>query len=410
MSAIHSPPASAGTHLEAALLVALAVALPLWEAPKNLLAAAFVLTWLTNRLRARRFGGPWDRWDTLIAVWIGSGVLVAAFAGIHFQEWRGTTDLLRYGLVLWCVKRSNLSDNAILAVIGAAFVATALGLAWGYWRWVTEAKRVYIELHSVGHVNHSAIYLAIVFGSSQSALMALWPRLGLAARAAGLSGLVCLLAFLVAMESRGALAAGLALAVVLAIAWWPRERRFGAAALLAVAVIAAALLVMRPTVVTKHLQTAATDNVLSYRDRIWITSLSALREYPVFGVGMDNFSRLDAPRVLGWSKARGEPVDEQAFFFAPHAHSLYFNTLAERGLAGFAALLAVLGAWLASLWRGYPGARGRDVQWAAWGAAFSGWFVTVVAGMANTTLHHEHALLAVLMLGLWLNVRPGRAP
>lgn len=406
MHANSSFPARVGVQLEAALLVALALVLPLWEAPKNLFAAAFVLTWLANRLRERHFGGPWDRWDTLISAWIASGFLVAAFAGIHSQEWRGATDLLRYGLVLWCVKRSRLGDGVVLAVIGAAFLATGLGLAWGYWRWVTEGKRVFIELHSVGHVNHSAIYLAIVLGAAQSALMALWPRLGTPARAVGVAGLVYLLVFLVAMESRAALAAGLALAVALALAWWPRERRFGAVALLAIAAVTAGLLVARPTVVIKHQRNAADNNTLSYRDRIWVTSLVALREYPVFGIGMDNFSRLDAPRVRGWSEARGERFDEQAFFFAPHAHSLYFNTLAERGVAGFAALLAVLAAWLASLWRGYPGRVGRDAQWAAWGGAFSGWFVTVAAGLANTTLHHEHALLAVLLLGLWLNVRP----
>jgi O-antigen ligase len=145
--------------------------------------------------------------------------------------------------------------------------------------------------------------------------------------------------------------------------------------------------------------------VLAYRDQIWATATSALRAHPAFGIGMDNFSRLDAPRVRGWAEARGEPFDEKTFFFAPHAHSLYFNTLAERGLAGSAVLLAVLVAWIASLARGFPGARAGDAEWAAWGAALSGWLVTMLVGFANTTLHHEHALLAVLLLGLWLGLR-----
>ena len=87
---------------------------------------------------------------------------------------------------------------------------------------------------------------------------------------------------------------------------------------------------------------------------------------------------------------------------APHAHSLYVNTITERGAIGLAALLAVLVAWAVTLWRLRP-RTGGDVEAAAlWCAAFSGWFVTVVIGFANTTMHHEHATLAVLTLVLWL--------
>jgi hypothetical protein len=30
--------------------------------------------------------------------------------------------------------------------------------------------------------------------------------------------------------------------------------------------------------------------------------------------------------------------------------------------------------------------------------------VTIAVGMVNTTFHHEHGLLAVLLLGVWLPV------
>jgi hypothetical protein len=78
----------------------------------------------------------------------------------------------------------------------------------------------------------------------------------------------------------------------------------------------------------------------------------------------------------------------------------------------------VLGAWGVQLWRHRPRAAAvkADTGLAAapadpavasadlvlWGASFSGWVVTVVIGLANTTMHHEHALLALITLGLWL--------
>ena len=38
------------------------------------------------------------------------------------------------------------------------------------------------------------------------------------------------------------------------------------------------------------------------------------------------------------------------------------------------------------------------------------WIVTCGVGMVNTTLHHEHGLLAALLLGLWLStLSPRRA-
>jgi hypothetical protein len=34
--------------------------------------------------------------------------------------------------------------------------------------------------------------------------------------------------------------------------------------------------------------------------------------------------------------------------------------------------------------------------------------VTIGVGLVNTTLHHEHGILAALLFGLWLSKRPGR--
>src|SRR5205814_7189125 len=69
--------------VEFSWLLGLVFFLPLFEAPKNLCWLGYVLAWLYNRARDRSWGGAWDRWDSLIAVWIASGYLSAAFAGVH---------------------------------------------------------------------------------------------------------------------------------------------------------------------------------------------------------------------------------------------------------------------------------------------------------------------------------------
>src|SRR5579859_6969310 len=71
--------------IELGLLLILCFFLPIYEAPKNLAWIAYVLVWAINRIRSRDAGGPWDAWDTLTALWIASGYVVAAFAGLHGQ-------------------------------------------------------------------------------------------------------------------------------------------------------------------------------------------------------------------------------------------------------------------------------------------------------------------------------------
>jgi hypothetical protein len=64
------------------------------------------------------------------------------------------------------------------------------------------------------------------------------------------------------------------------------------------------------------------------------------------------------------------------------------------------------------LWRYAPRSGTEPALLALWGASFSGWLVTVLIGVVNTTLHHEHALLALMTLGLWLPLarRAARLP
>lgn len=393
------------------ILAALFFCVPVFEAPKNILWGLYLVVWFANRACARDFGGRWDAWDTLIATWIASGFVVASFAGLHDNEWRGALDLVRYGSVLWLLKRSQLSEREIWGLLGALAAGTVLALSQGYWRLLIAHSRPFLELNSVGHVNHSAIFLAIAIGALTGFIFAYWARIARTTRAAGV---VLLLAFVVSeivMQSRAAAGVTLAAILLLGLAWWPRSRLISAAAVACVVVGLAIAMVAQVEVIKKHELRVAEGNVLSFRGEIWNTALVAWQRFPAFGVGMDNYSEVNDKLIREWLADLGRTDDGKVYQTrSGHAHSLYLTTLAERGVVGVSALVAVLLLWLHRLVQRFPGRAGSDIAWALWAGSFTAWFVTVTVGLANTTLHHEHGLLAMILLGLWLGSGRSGAP
>lgn len=397
--------------LELLALLAFAFVLPLFEAPKNLLWIAYVALWITNRYRARSFGGPWDTWDTLVVAWIASGCLSAAFAGIHHHEWISTLDILRYASILWLLKRSEYDDAALRRLVASTALGTLIGLAWGYYGLRITGERSTLGLNSVGHVNHSAIYLAIVFGMVLAAACSRWTPSNALARAASLALILTFALGLVATDSRAAVGAAFVVTLFIIGAHSLRSKRSLLSVLIGIAVIGAALLAANPSVVRKNTHLLKENKFLAYRDAVWRTGMKAWREFPVFGVGIGNYSKVSVDRVEAWGRSRGEPVDLSLLQPQAHGHSLFVNTLVERGLAGMAALLAVLAAWGWLLVRNVPISTDSPIRWTYWGGACSAWLVAVVVGTVNTTLHHEHALVSMLMLGGWLSLlRQGRSP
>ena len=390
---------------EFAWLLGLVFFLPLFEAPKNLCWLGLVLAWLINRTRTRDWGGPWDRWDGLIAAWIASAYVVAAFAGVQHSEWSEANDVLRYGSVLWILKRSRYDERALLWILGTCVAATLATLAWGYWRVYVARTNATLGLNSVGHVNHSAVYMAIVFGAVLSMALAYWERLSSAGKAALGLAVAILLVSVFVTDSRAAAGAAVLFALlhVGALGFRGRIRLWRSVmiAALALGIVLAAL----PGVLDKTVDRAEKGIPFVYRDKLWSNALVEWRRYPLFGVGMGNFGQVGLEQLQEWNKSQGWAIRASADGVNTHAHSLYFTALAERGALGLGVLLAVLIAWGVALARGVPKSQDPPVDWALFGAALAAWLTTVAVGLVNTTLHHEHGILSALLFGLWLGNR-----
>ena len=392
--------------VEFALLLGLVFFLPLREAPKNIFWLAYLGAWCVNRFRGRDFGGRLDGWDALLAGLLVSGYLSAAFAGIQRgdgNEWLAVNDIVRYATLALCVRRGGYSARQSIWILGMMVASCAIGAVEGLWYLKVSGKRDALQLFSVGHVNHSAIYMAICSGVAAGLMLACWRGARAGARGAMMASTGLLLIGLFVGGSRAAAGVGVLLLLIFG-AIGARAAGFGRAIwALLLPMILVAILVGGQGAIERQIEYASKNYWMSHRDLIWNRGLVGWRQFPVFGVGMDNYSQITDARLRGWLAEQGRNYDPGAYSPAPHAHSLFVNTLVERGIFGLAGLVALLVAWLAALVRRRPLFSAGGSAVALWCASLSGLAVTVLIGLVNTTFHHEHAMLALLCLCLWLD-------
>jgi O-antigen ligase len=144
---------------------------------------------------------------------------------------------------------------------------------------------------------------------------------------------------------------------------------------------------------------------------VWNVSIEAARFYPVFGVGNGNWNRITLDDLKKSTGERGVPFDETNYAIQyGHSHSLYLTSIVERGVVGFTVLIVFMVSWLVTLIKSYHKLKSSTQGSYIWGASLSAWIVTCGVGFVNSTFHHEHAILALLFLGLHLSYLKYHSP
>jgi len=62
-----------------------------------------------------------------------------------------------------------------------------------------------------------------------------------------------------------------------------------------------------------------------------------------------------------------------------------------------------MAAWMKHLFKNYASTKRTQQSTYLWAGSFSAWVATFGIGFVNTTFHHEHAILACLLFGLYLS-------
>ncbi len=379
------------------LLVLLIFTLPSFEAPKTIFLILFIVITLfypSNQFHFKKLTLS----DFMIIYWILIGFVCAYFSGIDHKEWSGARSATLIPLFLLTLKHSRFSEKEFTLLYTSIIISTLLSLTEGYWQLLNHHKTT-LELHSVGHVNHSAIYLALTYSVALAYLLVpstLWYLRILAATAT-----IILFASIIISDSRASVFTIILVSFSFVFIRFRQSKKPIITAFVLAALLLSVLYVNKAPIVTKTLSQVSSNSVLSARIKIWNTAILTWKNNPVFGVGLKNYSDVNEKQIKSWLHLQKQPYLKDTFLPYSHAHSLFFNTLAEQGFIGLVSVFTILFYICFLLYKHRPAKTETAITCLTWLGAVGSMEVIMINGLFNTTLHHEHGLLAILLIGLW---------
>ena len=387
--------------LEFSLLSLLILVLPSLEAPKNIFLVLFLIIGMINQIIIKEMHSS-RPWDWIFLFLIGSAFLTTLFPGMHEAEWKGLRVFLTSTLVGWLILRSDFSPKQISWLFNFIILGVIPPLFVGLVRYLYLHDKPDLQLHSVGHVNHSAIYLTIVLGASIGLLTSIWEK-----NKSYLNILLALLSILffislIISQSRAAVGIGFVLLISIFLILSPNKKIKIGGILFSIVIMIISVL-LNTGIVQKQIRNQQVNDILGARDKVWNISFEACRWAPILGIGIDNWGKIKPEDIKRSVEDRRQIYNEKNYLFQGHSHSVYLMALVERGVVGFSALIFLMIGWIYYLIVNLKNISSDSQGRYLWAGSFSSWLVTFGIGFVNTTFHHEHGILACILLGLFVS-------
>ena len=373
--------------------------LPSFEAPKNLFVVLFVLSWVFIARRDNDWGGNWRVIDTIFLLWILADIIVGINAiVVHGQSASGSKDIIKFVLVGWAISRAGFTIRQMIHLCVIAIIFTILPLGYSYLN--CDGCR-YIELNSVGHVNHTAIYLLIAYVLSLSQLVFNFKNIGNLLRTVLIFTSIVLAYAVVDTNSRAT--SGLfAVVTLMAIGYsiyYYRNWYSLIISVLLLSLVSAILTYNPPSVLNKFIN--GTDLVGdSPRQKIRNVAYYVFKIDPVLGTGIGNFPNFNHDDIRDLVIEDVGSYDESQFLPFKHPHNVYYAYLTGGGILLFSVFMWF---WLQIVNIIYRVNKHSNEKW----IVFSGVSVVMTVlsiGWVNTTLAHEHALIVMFVLGILISL------
>jgi O-antigen ligase len=392
------------------MLSLMIITLPSIEAPKNFFLVGYLLTRVTNEiLEWKKIKIKWNQWDSLFFSIVVTAFLSTLFAGMsHLEEWKGYKVLLSAILTGWFLSRAQYSRENYQGLFKLIVLGALPPLVWGLYQYFILHTKQSLELHSVGHVNHSAIYLVMIFGASLGWFLSYFYsdkfKIKVSRLYLGVLGILSIIFFisLIISQSRGAYGVGIILGLLI-FNYVSKSKIIKLIGNVSIVLIVLLSIIFKTGVIEKQISNQEANNVLSFRDKVWNVSLEASRFSPLLGIGLSNWHFITIDQLKKSVEDRGEKFDANNYWFPGHSHNLYLSALVERGILGLMVTLIFMLLWFRHLIKTYYWAAKSQESIRFWSGSLSAWVATFGIGFVNTTFHHEHAILACLFLGIYLS-------
>jgi len=138
----------------------------------------------------------------------------------------------------------------------------------------------------------------------------------------------------------------------------------------------------------------------SARQKIRNFSYYAFKSNPVLGIGFGNFNKLALIDIKQAVVNDNKKFNANEYMPYSHAHNIFYTTLVEGGLCLFFIFLLFWCHIIQII--GYLTKQSETAMWLLWSAT-GVILINLGIGLVNTTLHHEHAIFSMFLLGLLIS-------
>jgi len=379
-------------------LALMLVFLPGVEALKNIFAFLFFLSWVLISYKRNNWGGKWLVIDTIFLLWILADFLISINAVMaHKLDGGGFSDILRFVIIAWVLSRINFSKEKCYQLGLIAVMATLVTLAFSYY----STGGVLKELHSVGHINHTAIFLTIAYSISISILLFNYKKLNNYHKLILFAS--SLILFLSTIDTGSRASFGLLIIVTLSNALFLiyKVRRLSISLLIIgfISFVGITLIQSPPDALKRIL---ATEHILedSVRTKIRNFSYYAFKKNPILGNGFGNYSSIKLDDIKSTVIDDIGVFNSELYITSSHPHNVYYKYLVAGGLLIFSIFLWF---WFYVAWIIIKIKTTDETFWII-SSSISVILINLGIGWVNTTLHHEHAILSMFVLGILISL------
>lgn len=379
-------------------LALMLIVLPSFEVPKNLFAALFVVSWVFISYRSKNWGGKWRIIDTIFLLWILADIIVGINAIVaHSQPASGSKDIIKFVLVGWAISRSGFGVSQIVNLSVTVIIFAVIPLAYSY---LNCNGGTCVELNSVGHVNHTAIYLLIIYTISVSLLVFNFKNIGNFLRTILIFTSIVLAYVVIDTHSRAA-SGFVAIITLMAMLYSIYHYRNWCSLIVSVLLVSlvSVILVYDPPAVVNKFVNGSTLTGDSPRQKIRNFAYYVFKIDPILGTGIGNFPNFGHEDIKDLVIQDKGVYNKSQFMPFAHPHNTYFVYLTGGGMLLFSIFSWF---WLNIVQIIFRVNKSSNEKWLIFSSS-SVVMIVLGIGWVNTTLAHEHALITMFVLGLLIS-------